>query len=436
MHSRGDAAVGHHPQVSRTYAWMVFALVFGLMLSDYLSRQVINALFPFLKAEWALSDTQLGSLVSVVALTVGVLTFPISLLADRWGRVLSVTAMALLWGLATIACGLAGSFMPLFLARALVGLGEAGYSSAGGAILLSVFPKRLHASVMGAFLAAALFGSVLGVILGGAIAAQLGWRMAFIIIGAGGLALAIVFPMFVREPAKVAASSNISDSRMPLKTVFKELFAARTALFTYLGSGFQMFTIGSVMAWMPSYLNRYYDMTPKEAGIKAGVLVLLAGVGMTLGGVIVDRLVRRERKNTLLVMASYSFGGCALLVLAFVLPPGTAQFTLLAIAMILAGSPIGPAGAVVTGVSDPRIHATVLATGTLANNILGLAPGPFVTGLIADRMNLQVALEIIPFASLIAALCFVQARRYYDLDVRRIAAPLQSNEIDNSVKAA
>ena len=70
-------------------AWVAFALVFGLMLSDYLSRQVINAVFPFIKAEWRLSDTALGSLVSIVALTVGVFSFPVSVLADRFGRVLS-----------------------------------------------------------------------------------------------------------------------------------------------------------------------------------------------------------------------------------------------------------------------------------------------------------------------------------------------------------
>ncbi|RJG03002.1 MFS transporter [Noviherbaspirillum sedimenti] len=439
MHFGGATTTAHHPAVSRTYAWIVFALIFCLMLSDYLSRQVINVLFPFLKAEWALSDTQLGSLVSVVALTVGILTFPISLAADRWGRVRSVTAMALLWGLATVACGLAGSFMSLFLARMLVGLGEAGYSSAGGAILLSVFPQRLHATVMGAFLAAALFGSVLGVVLGGAIAAHLGWRMAFIIVGAGGLVLAIIFPMVVREPAKAAAPSSPgaqADSRMPLKTVFRELFAARTAVFSYLGSGFQMFTLGAVMAWMPSYLNRYYGMTPNEAGIKASVLVLMAGVGMVLGGIVVDRLVKRERKNVLLVMASYAFGACALMVSAFILPPGTAQFSLIAMAMVLAGAPIGPVGAVATGVSDPRIHATVLATGTIANNILGLAPGPFVTGLIADRANLQVALEIIPLASLIAALCFAYARRYYDADARRIAGAARTGEVADLSKAA
>ncbi len=165
-----SAADDSDPPVTRRYAWIAFALVVGLMLSDYMSRQVINAVFPFLKAEWSLSDAQLGSLASVVALVVGVMTFPVSLLADRIGRVRSATMMALVWGLATIACGLSGNFITLFVARALVGLGEAGYGSAGGAILTSLFPRRLHSSVMGAFLAAALFGSVLGVAFGGVIA--------------------------------------------------------------------------------------------------------------------------------------------------------------------------------------------------------------------------------------------------------------------------
>ncbi len=95
---------------SRLYAWTVFALTFGLMLSDYVSRQVITPIFPFLKQDWSLTDTQLGALVSVVALIVGVGSIPIALLADRWGRVKSITAMAGLWGLATIGCGLSQNY--------------------------------------------------------------------------------------------------------------------------------------------------------------------------------------------------------------------------------------------------------------------------------------------------------------------------------------
>src|SRR5687767_15893342 len=92
------------PSVSRTYAWIVFALVFGLLLSDYMSRQVLNAVFPLLKTEWRLTDTQLGSLSGVVSLMVGLLTVPLSLAADRWGRIASLKVMALMWSLATLAC--------------------------------------------------------------------------------------------------------------------------------------------------------------------------------------------------------------------------------------------------------------------------------------------------------------------------------------------
>ena len=175
---------------SRLYAWAVFALTFGLMLSDYLSRQVIGAVMPALKVEWGLLDSQLAMLVSVVSLVVGVLTVPISLVADRWGRVRSITLMAFVWCLATVACGLAQSHGQLLWARAFVGLGEAAYGAAGGALLAHVFPERQRAAVLGAFLSASLFGSVLGVVLGGVVAAHSGWRMAFFVVGAPGLLLA------------------------------------------------------------------------------------------------------------------------------------------------------------------------------------------------------------------------------------------------------
>ena len=74
----------------------MFALTFGLLISDFMARQVLNAVFPLLKAEWSLSDGQLGLLSGIVALMVGLLTCPISLLADRVGRVKSIAAMAAL----------------------------------------------------------------------------------------------------------------------------------------------------------------------------------------------------------------------------------------------------------------------------------------------------------------------------------------------------
>ena len=135
------------PERAGVVGWLVFAISFGLLLSDYMSRQVLNAVFPLLKAEWGLSDTQLGSLSGIVALMVGLLTFPLSLAADRWGRVASLKVMALLWTLATLACGMADSFGSMFAARFLVGVGEAAYGSVGIAVVLSVFPAHLRSTV-------------------------------------------------------------------------------------------------------------------------------------------------------------------------------------------------------------------------------------------------------------------------------------------------
>src|SRR6478752_6998354 len=116
-----------------------------------MARQVLNAVFPLLKAEWALSDGQLGFLSGVVALMVGILTCPISLLADRVGRVKSIAAMAVLWSVATLLCGLARTYEQMLAARVLVGVGEAAYGSVGIAVILSVFPKHLRATLTGTF---------------------------------------------------------------------------------------------------------------------------------------------------------------------------------------------------------------------------------------------------------------------------------------------
>ncbi len=402
-----------HPPVSRSYAWAVFVLIIGLMLSDYLSRQVINAIFPSLKSDWGLSDTQLGSLVSVVALVVGTMTLPISILADRFGRVKSVTIMAIVWSAATIACGLSGNFVSLFIARALVGLGEAGYSSAGGAILTYVFPKRLHSTVIGAFLAAALFGSVLGVVLGGMIAKALGWHMAFILVGAVGFLLAIGFPLVVKEPRP---STPTGMPTMPLREMAYELVRYRTIRWTYIGSGFAMFVQGSVIAWIPSYVNRYYGLDPAESAMRAGVLVLLAGIGMTLGGALADRLSVKKGKNRLRVPAAYGLISGLILITAFFLPPGTVQFATIGLGLFISAGFAGPSGAVVAEITSPSIRATAFAAMILGNNLIGLAPGPFITGMIADAAGLDVAMRLMLIASLLSSAFYFFAARNYDKD--------------------
>src|SRR5512134_4131851 len=165
--------------IGKGQAWFAFVMTIGLMLVDYIDRQVIVSLFPYMKTDWGLSDKQLGALVSVVSVTVAMGALPVALLADRYSRVKSIVAMATVWSLATISCMFTRNYGQLLAARAFVGMGEAGYGSVGAALIASIFPARMRSALLAAFFAAASVGSVLGVMLGGLIAAKWGWRAAF-----------------------------------------------------------------------------------------------------------------------------------------------------------------------------------------------------------------------------------------------------------------
>jgi MFS family permease len=392
---------------SRAYAWVVFALTFGLLLSDYMSRQVLNAIFPLLKEEWALSDTALGSLTGVVALMVGLLTFPLSLAADRIGRVVSVTIMALLWSAATLACGLAQNFEQMLAARLLVGVGEAAYGSVGLAILFSVFPASMRSTMTSSFMAGGIFGAVAGVALGGYIAQHFGWRMSFVVMAGLGFALGALYPLVVRAPRGGA------PGRAPIKLGFgllRAVFASKTVAITYLASGLQLFVIGAITAWMPSLLNRAYGMPPAQAAAVGGAFILVSGVGMIVCGVFTDRVTRAAPRRKLAMAAVFCAVTFAALTAAFLAPAGPLQLALAGLGVFFAAGSTGPSGAVVADGTDPALHATVLATLTLANNLLGLAPGPVITGMIADQSSLPDAFKIVPSLGLIACAAFLYAR--------------------------
>lgn len=407
------------PLRATVYAWMVFALSFGLLISDYMARQVLNAVFPLLKAEWALSDGQLGLLSGVVAAMVGLLTFPLSLAADRWGRVRSLTLMAVLWSLATLLCAAADGFGTMLIGRALVGVGEAAYGSVGIAVVISVFPARLRATLTSAFMAGGLFGQVLGVALGGALAASHGWRMAFAVIGLAGLAMGVLYPMVVREKriaelAGGALKSRSDAAKLPLSALIR----SRSVRLAYLGSALQLFAAGALPAWLPSFFNRYYALPVDRAGRLTAMMLLVCGTGMILCGIASDRLARERPERKIALAMAYSLGSAVCLAVALQFPPGAAQLILLGAAMFLVAGTTGPAGAMVANLTPRAIHGSAFATLTLANNMLGLAPGPILTGQLADHLGLAGAFQLLPVPCVLAALAFAAMRRSYRTDLK------------------
>ncbi|ALG86814.1 multidrug DMT transporter permease [Gordonia phthalatica] len=417
------------PPKRRIYPWVVAALAFALLLSDYMSRQVLTAVFPMLKGEWDLTDSQLASLTSVVALMVGLLTFPLSVIADRFGRVRSLVTMAVVWSLATLMCAIAASYEHMLIARFFVGVGEAAYGSVGIAVVLGVFSPRLHSSLSGAFMAGGSFGSVVGVALGGVIAVHLGWRWSFLAMAVLGLILAAAFRAVVTEKrleryavrdesSDAALAAKIAKIRVPVST----LFTNSAVWAAYIAGGLQMFTAAVLLSWTPSFFNRYYDMDPAKAGGVAALFVFLVGTGMVVCGIITDRVSRFDTRKKWLAAVVFCSISLVSLSIAFRIDTGAAQLTLLAIGAFFAAGTSGPTAAMVAGLTHESVRSSALGTLTVANNLLGLALGPFVIGVLADHLGLMDSLALAPLFYVGAIVALLVGYRVFPAGLRKLAA--------------
>ena len=163
--------------------------------------------------------------------------------------------MAAVWSLASISCMFTRSYGLLLAARGMVGLGEAGYGSVGAALIASLFPERMRAGLMATFFAAASIGSVLGVVLGGVIAARFGWQAAFGVVGVPGLVLALVY-LKVRDYKTVALTPSLSQAASSttsaIKFIAKALLRSRTMGWICVGDAAQLITVSALWAWLPS----------------------------------------------------------------------------------------------------------------------------------------------------------------------------------------
>ena len=264
-------AGGSHPRPAGSSPWVVFALTFGLLLSDYMSRQVLSAVFPFLKLEWALTDTQLGALTSVVALTVGLLAVPLSLLGDRWGRVqVDRPRWPPSGAWPPSARAIAANYEQLMLARVFIGVGEAAYGSVGLAVVLDGLPglppRLAHRCLHGRRL----------VRLGARRRSSAGSSPS----SSAGAGPSASWPSsaWSWSCSTACSSTTRSSTRHRIADVvegepvvgtgerakLRTLFSTPSVICAYIGSGLQLFIAGSLFAWLPSYLNRAYGLAPGQ----------------------------------------------------------------------------------------------------------------------------------------------------------------------------
>jgi len=200
LHDRAaDTRAGESPASSRAYAADALGLLTLIHILNYTDRNVVFALFEPIKHELALSDAELGWIGSAYVIVLALMALPLGVIGDLRSRRGVITFGVTLWSVATAVGGLVTRFWQLFLCRALVGVGEAGYMPASLAIIADYYRGRTRAMAMGVFSVGMALGGVTGIWLGGELALAFGWRRAFLIMGAPGLLLAILASQ-LREP--------------------------------------------------------------------------------------------------------------------------------------------------------------------------------------------------------------------------------------------
>jgi MFS family permease len=413
---------------TKRYTNYIFILLFLLYMFDYIDRMVITSLFPFLKADWNLTDTQCGMLVSAVYWSIVLFTFPVSVLVDRWSRRKTIGLMAVVWSIATGLGALSGSFRQLFSARTVIGIGEAGYAPGGSAMMSAIYPQEKRSLMVGLWNASIPLGSAIGVALGGIIAAHWGWRHALGIVAIPGFIIAILF-FFIKDYKTISLekTETISDKKterrkvkMSITDILKEFLSKPSLIFTYFGMAAVVFTTTSILTWLPTYFHRVQGVLEKDAGLKASAVMLFAIIGAPLGGYIADRWRKIQINSRLLVPTLTSLLSAILMFLAFSVFDGKIQYLILLSMGISSTAFIAATTAVTQDVVHPGLRAVSYAVAVVVQNLLGASLGPIVMGAISDATNIQTAFTYLSLALLVASLLFFIGSFYYEKDLHKV----------------
>src|SRR5690606_29611424 len=206
--SQTEAANTPEPVVSSRYRYYVLAILVFVYMLNFVDRQIIGILASPLKEHFQLSDSQFGLLGGIAFASVySTLAIPLAWLADRTSRVWIMTGALAVWSGFTALCGIAGSFGQLFLFRMGVGVGEAGGVAPAYSLIADYFPPNQRARAMAAFAFGIPLGTAGGTLIGGLLAAQYGWRTAFIVVGVIGVLVAPILRLTVRDPKRGGADA-------------------------------------------------------------------------------------------------------------------------------------------------------------------------------------------------------------------------------------
>ncbi|WP_339821893.1 MFS transporter [uncultured Parasphingorhabdus sp.] len=375
--------------VYRYYVLIMLMLTFMFNITD---RLVMSILIEDIKAEFVLSDTQIG-LLAGTAFTVFylILGVPAGRLADRTNRKTMVAVSLSLWSLMSALCGAALGFWTLLLARLGVGVGEAGGGPPSVSIITDYFAPHELSRAMGIYAAGAVLGPVLGYAAGGLLAEAYGWRWTFVILGLPGILLGIILYLTVREPQRgryfrQKSAKSGADKQEPFMTTMRSLWTNNIFVRVVLANSFTNIPSFAFAIWLAPTLIRNFDVSKGEVGVYLGAVLFAGGVpGMILGGYLADYLAKKNPR--------WRPWYCALAVLltlpfwTFCLLSTSLEMTLALYicGYILLVSTQGAAISMVQAAVLPTERGTASSISSLSINLLGYGIGPALIGLMSDN---------------------------------------------------
>lgn len=370
---------------STTPGFALFVLT-AIGTIGFVDRIVVNALVEPLKAEFDLSDAQIGLLgfaYAALNITLGVV---IARLSESRRRLTFTAIGTFLWSLAATASGLVSSWSQLLAARIAVGVGEAVGLPANQSVVADYYPPNRRASAMSILLLAPPIGAFIGLAGGGYIAQVWGWRWAFIVTGLPGLLLAVIVWLLVAEPGRGTHDANVDDEVPSTWATVRRMWDVRSARHLVAGSSLAALMGFGLLAFTPALLSRKFGLSTGEAGLTTALMATVpAAIAIGSGGFIADRLAPRFPR-----IYAWLPGVSLLLsfpVYALAVTRGD-LWTLIALMLVSTLLQFNYLG-MTTGTVANLLHHRMRATSNALTNVLGgLAGGigPLMIGAGSDRL--------------------------------------------------
>jgi predicted MFS family arabinose efflux permease len=375
----------------RYRTWFVVMLLLISVL-NFADRAILAVLAQPIKEDLKLSDADIGMLQGLgFAILYSVLGLPLGWLAERVSRKGLLSACVAIWSLMTTVCGFATNFVTLLLGRIGVGVGEAGFLPPTYSLVSDHFPPNRRASVMSIVLLGAPFGFLLGQSVGGWVASEWNWRVAFYALGVPGLVVALIAWLTLREPPRGLAEGWVVAGPAPsMKEVFSTLWSKPTFRHLLFGFTISSFVMNAVASFVLPFYLRSFGLPLAVAGAVFGVVTFSSnGLGMLVGGFGFDRLSRRDVRWPLWGPAAMLVIATPMFFWAFASSAFAVSLAFVWVANFALASHMAPTSATFQNMAGPRMRALTYAIVATAVNLLGAGLGPTLLGVASDHFATQ-----------------------------------------------